>query len=525
MASVTFTSPSATNRSDGVATAQVTSPGSSRHLPVGQSVVRGALALLSTQPITWAASLLLATVVPRLLGSDLLGQYAIVITISGMAGTFAVLGISEYLVRRFAQHPETLRQDAGIALTIQTLSACIVVLGIAVAAPLLPTSVVGYPLLLAGLLPVLGAPAQTVLLSSFRGREQHRNYAWFNAISVVLSIICLVLVLLAGGNLVQASLVGGAAGIVTTIVTWKRSGLRPILPQFRVSSWWNFKRFILGGLPFLSWQVTLLAYGQIDRLLLGLYVPTSEVGWYAAAYQIIGIVVFVPTLVIAPLFPALSRSVHDASALRKTIAQTLRMLLIIMGLLCVGSIVVAPGVPSLFGWPEDFVHAVPLMTILALHLPIVAVDMVLGAVLMAIHQESRLVVVGLAAVVFNITANLVAIPFFQHTFGNGAIGASSVTVLTEVLMCVGAVVLIPKRLLDANVAWQAARLVAAGAVAVAAGLAVIVPAMAVLPVAVAIALAGACAVLVYLAIAAVLHAITANEVSSILTRLNRRTVN
>ena len=487
-------------------------------MPVGQSVVRGALALLSTQPLTWGASLLLATVVPRLLGSDLLGQYAIVITISGMASTLAVLGISDYLVRRFAQHPENLRHDAGMALAIQTFSAVIVTLVVVVAAPLLPGSVVSYPLLLAGLLPVLGAPAQTVLLSAFRGRERHRSYAWFNAISVVLSTFALVLVLLAGGNMVVATAVGGAMGILTSLVAWKLAGVRPVLPSLRALPLRDVRVFVAGGIPFLSWQVTLLAYGQIDRLLLGVFVPTSEVGWYAAAYQIIGIVVFVPTLVIAPLFPALSRSVHDAGTLRRTIAQTLRMLLIIMGLLGVGSIIAAPGVPTLFGWPSDFSNAVPLMMILALHLPIVAVDMVLGAVLMAIHRESRLVVIGLVAVLFNIGANIVAIPYFQHTLGNGAVGSSIVTVLTEILMCIGAVILIPKPLLDPTVAGEAARLALSGIIGALVGLAVLTPLMAALPAILAMAIAGSCGGLIYLAGALLLRAVTMDDIRPLLAR-------
>src|SRR5262249_6617151 len=157
-------------------------------------------------------------------------------------------------------------------------------------------------------------------------------------------------------------------------------------------------------------QVTLFAYGQIDRLLLGLFVPVSEIGWYAAAYQISGIPLFVPTLLIVSLFPALSRSAHDPEVVRKTITPTLRQLLVVMGLLCVGSIIIAPGVPTFFGWPADFANAVPLMIILALQMPVVAVDMVLGVVVMSMHRESKLVIVGLVALVFNIGGNVLAIP-------------------------------------------------------------------------------------------------------------------
>ncbi|HEX8967490.1 MAG TPA: hypothetical protein VF937_06405, partial [Chloroflexota bacterium] len=201
------------------------------HLPIGQSITRGALALLSTQPLTWGASLLTATLVPRLLGAQLLGELAIVVTIASVGSTLAALGISEFLVRRFAQQPQALRRDAGIALFVQTGAACLTALSFALALHLPVISFANYPLLLVGLLPVLGAPLQTVLLSSFRGREKHGSYAWTNAISVALSSGGMVLVLIAGGGVVLATAVGGALGIMTSLVAWRLSGVRPLLPR------------------------------------------------------------------------------------------------------------------------------------------------------------------------------------------------------------------------------------------------------------------------------------------------------
>ena len=424
-------------------------------------------------------------------------------------------------MRRFAQHPERDEQDAGLALTIQTISAVLVTLVIALAAPLLLGTVVAYPLLLAGLLPVLGSPAKTVLLSSFRGRERHGSYAWANACFVVTTVCSLVLVLLAGRERG-----GGDRGREHRGRSHKRRRVEAVRPaadpaeptRDAVERGAPIHR---RGLPFLSWQVTSLVYGYIDRILLGMLVPTSQVGWYAAAYQICAIVVFVPTLVIGPLFPALSRSVHDAPTLRRTITQTLRTLLIIMGLLAVSTVIAAPGVPRLFGWPDDFSNAVPLMTILALHLPIVACDMVLATVLMAIHRESRLIVVGLVAVLFNVGANLIAISFFQDTLGNGAIGSSIVTVLTEILMCIGAVMLVPKHLLDASVVWQSARLGLSGIVAALVGLAALEPLMASLAVVPALAIAGTVGALVYVGGAMLLRAITTDDVAPLVARVRK----
>lgn len=89
-------------RTDEMAGAVVTLPLArppTKQLSVGQSIARGALALLSVQPLTWAASLLTVVAVPRLRGADTFGQLTIAVTISTLAATTAGLGISEYLVR------------------------------------------------------------------------------------------------------------------------------------------------------------------------------------------------------------------------------------------------------------------------------------------------------------------------------------------------------------------------------------------------------------------------------------------
>jgi O-antigen/teichoic acid export membrane protein len=287
-------------------------------------------------------------------------------------------------------------------------------------------------------------------------------------------------------------------------IAWKFSGIRPERPPLSRSTLHDFGEFIHGGLGFLGWQIAQMAYSQIDRLLLGALVATTEVGWYSAAARIIAIPIFIPTLVITPLFPALSRSAHQPDVLRKSLRQALKVILLLTVPLSAGTIVVAPRIPSLFGWPADFEHAIPLMRIMALQLPIVSVGMVLGAVVMAIGREKRFVLIAVIATVFNVAANLAAIQLLEHMLGNGAIGAAIVMVSSEMVMLAGALVLIPKNLLDWRMGSDALRICAAGAATVVVGVLLE-------PIALALCIVGgaiACA-----AVAVVVRALTLDEVA------------
>lgn len=438
--------------------AQTTIP----RISVGESVMRGALAILSAQPLTWAITFLLATAAPRYLGSQALGQYTLAMTITVLATTVLGLGIPDFLTRRVAQRPGSAQRDVAVAMFLQTITMVCGALLIAFVVPLAAPAMLDPRLLDLALIAMILAPNQNLLLAALRGREQHGHYAWLNATWWVIGTGGSVVALFLGADVLTYTATGVVLTSIATLLNWKMSGLRVSVPRPNLELVSEFRQLIRGGLPFLSWNVTLTIYGSIDRVLLGIFVPSYELGWYAAAYRVIGITAFIPSLLTTPLLPAVSRNLHQPETLRRAIAQTLRVALLFTVPMSAGFFIVAPVVPVLFGWPADFDSAVPLMMILSLHIPIVAVDMLLGTVIMAIGREGRWVKVGLAAAAFNVAANLVCIPLFQNLGGNGAIGAAVTTVLTEVMMFFGALYLIPHNLIDRDVAWQALRIVFAG---------------------------------------------------------------
>jgi O-antigen/teichoic acid export membrane protein len=509
LATQTIEAPPTTESDD----AMTATGSNARHLPVGASITRGALALLSTQPVTWAGSLLTTIVAPRLLGAEGLGQYTIAFTIATLAATATGLGVSEFLVLRAAQSPATIRHDAGVALLVQTITTFLGALIILVLAPLGAFSVVDTRLLYIALPIMLITPAQTVLLSSFRGREMHGHYAWFNAASVVTGQVVGALALFAGGGVLIYTAIVGAVTVATTLITWKLSGLRPTFPAWGRSILGESRRFILGGLPFFTWQIVLAVTGQFDRVLLGWFVPAAEVGWYAAAYRIFAIPVFMPTLIINPLFPALSRSAHAPDTIRRTLTKTMRIVMLMMVPMTAGIVVVAPAIPSVLGWPADFSAATPMMIILSLQLPIIAVDMVYGVALMSLGRQRQWAYVGVAAAAVKFGLDLVVIPLFESRFGSGAVGASIVSLVTELVMFGGAVTLIPKHLLDPRVAWDATRIVMAGVATILVG-------GFLLPFALALAIVGGA--VAFLAVAIALRALQLEDVRPLLAHVRSR---
>jgi O-antigen/teichoic acid export membrane protein len=227
----------------------------------------------------------------------------------------------------------------------------------------------------------------------------------------------------------------------------------------------TWPRLIAGSAPFFVWQAALMVYGQIDIILLAIFTRDEVIGWYVAAYRILSIAMFAPTIISGVSFPALSESVYRAPARFLAIArQSLRIVVILTVPVAVGSIVVAEDLLEFLHYPDEFRHSIPIIAILGIHVPIASADIVIGTVLMARDKQRIWALTGVAAAVLNPAINLLLIPYFDNRFGNGAIGAATATVLTELFMMAMGLRLLKGSVFDRGSLMVAVRSVAAAVI-------------------------------------------------------------
>jgi O-antigen/teichoic acid export membrane protein len=143
--------------------------------------------------------------------------------------------------------------------------------------------------------------------------------------------------------------------------------------------------------------------------------------------------------------------------------QALRIVMFVSIPAAVGIALVAGDMFSVLGYSADYRNAIPLVQILSTGLPVIAVDVILGALLIAVDRQRQWLVVGCVALVLNPLLNSVAIPWTQRHYGNGAVGASVVTVTTEIVMLLGALRLRPAGILDERTAAYSMRCLLAAA--------------------------------------------------------------
>lgn len=409
-------------------------------------VVRNIIALLVNQLGTWTVTFVLTLVVPTYLGLHIFGLYSFVGTFVGFFALAMNLGTGTYLTWRIAREP----QEAG-KLTFNTLMLQLP-LGIAsgvLALTLMPLfdkhpDVTKLTLLM--LFSTLLSALTSTCVAAMSGLQRMRTPATLNVIGSGLGAALIVLCVQVNAGVLSIAAVGVLSQLVTFTATLLYTQVRiKMHPRLNVRLW---PKIVAGGMPFFLWSVVLLWYWQIDipllKVLCGAH-GDDVVGWYAAANKIIGIPVFLPNVVVTALLPALSRERSaDSPTFRALASRGIRLVAAVNIPAAVGMTMLSNSLTSLLHYPPNFDRVAPLIVILSWNMPLVAVDMVLGTVLVALGRQKAWTFVGVIAAVLNPLVNLWAIPYAQSVWSNGAIAASLTTIMSELIMLGGALYLCPK---------------------------------------------------------------------------------
>jgi O-antigen/teichoic acid export membrane protein/Mrp family chromosome partitioning ATPase len=409
-------------------------------------VRRNFASLLLSQVATLVVSLATAAIVPKRLGPTTFGVFSFAGAFLGFFLLLSSLGSTPFLVKTIAREPAQLGRYIFNAIAMKVVWGGILA-GTAIAA----AHLLGFPsqtvlIISVGSIGLVLSAVADILSAGLQGTERFGKLALWAAIQQYVTVGIAIGLLLDGKGVVVYTLALACSPIVSILANgyqlWPEIGARN---HIDLRLW---KRIGVGGLPFCLWNAILLIYGSIDILMLQQMSGSKTVGWYTLAYSWVGIPVFFPALLVSVVFPSLSNTALSTSSdFSRTVNRALQLAVFVGTPMAIGIALTAGNIIDFLHY-DSFHQAIPLIQILALHIPIVSMDMILATALTAKDRQKAWLVVGCVAVVFNPTLNLIAIPFANHRYGNGAIGASVVTVATEVVMMIGAIYLRPKGVLD-----------------------------------------------------------------------------
>lgn len=427
-------------------------------------LIKNISVLMLSQLATWVLTLLLTLFLPRYLGPESNGILAIAVSIWTLLQVFIGFGGDTYLVKQIARDPEQVYTFLGTTLGLRTIFYGIGLLLLSIGCWLLKMPLESVILVqLIGVSFFVGSLASAVT-ATLQGLEIMEYISIANVASRAINSFLGITVLLLGFGLYAVTgvmIVAAVALLVIQLYYLQRH--RPLQLRFE-------RRQVLpllrNSLPYVATAMVMVGYAQINVLVIGLMLSTKEVGWYGAASQLFGTLLFLPVVFATALLPQMTRAFStSADVLPLMFRKSLELVLLIGVPIGLGLLAVAePLVSFIFG--AEFGPTGPVLQVMGLALIVMYLNVMIGQYFTSIDRQNTWTVTIALSAVMMAGMTVVIVPWCQQLFGNGAVGGAISLLLAEASMVVVGGWLLRRELLNRALIWSIARIAIAGLVMV-----------------------------------------------------------
>jgi O-antigen/teichoic acid export membrane protein len=423
-------------------------------------VARNAGVLMVSQILTWGMTFLLTIFLPRELGATAIGQLHLADSLWAVAGIAIGFGMDTLLTKSIARSPgdaaALLRRSVALRVILYAVVFGLLYLyaRLAYAGPTVTVIlVVGAGSLFWQLSSAVQATLQGLERMAFISAGMVAGKAF-------ITIASLTLLFLGYGVAVMAA-VAAAGGLLTLLV--QVALLRRVLPQQTEASP-SSGQMLRAGLPYLANGLLLMAYMQLDVVIISLLVNETVVGWYGTADRLFGTLLFIPSVFITAVFPTLARmATEEGDALGRMMRRSFDLLLWLALPMGLGLVALAgPVVQLLFG--DEFRPSGPVLALFGIVLIFTYLNMLVGYFLISVDRQKEWAWVQAGALAASVPLDLLLVPWTQQQFGNGAMGGAIAFIITEAGMLTAGLVMLPAGTLSWRTnGWRGARALLAAA--------------------------------------------------------------
>jgi O-antigen/teichoic acid export membrane protein len=426
----------------------------------GRTIAKNATVLMLSQGLTWALTLLLTIFLPRYLGVTAIGKWHLANSLWMIVNVVIAFGMGTLITKEVARSPEKLTSLFNTSLWIRTF---LYVFGFV--ALVIYAYAVNYPeetiiiIFIVGISSLFGQYAG-VSRAALEGLERMEYIAIAEILSkLVYTVVAIILLLLGYGLVAIASVAILSALANLFIITYFLNRLSRLRFSFsRKQIAWMLK----ASVPYFMSGIFWVIYAQIDVVFISLLVSEDGVGWYSAADRLFGTFLFIPTIFLTAVFPAMSRTyLQGVNSMSALMGKSFDLLLIISMPMGLGLLAVANSlVVLLFG--AEFANSGPILAIFGIVLIFTYQNMLLGQFLISSDRQNKVAVIMAVATFATIPLDLLFIPLSQSLFNNGAIGGAMAFVVTEVGMMIAMIRYLPAGALTKRNVKLAAKVILAG---------------------------------------------------------------
>lgn len=393
---------------------------------VGRKIALNVIANSFAKILSTILALVSVGFITRYLGKEGFGNYATAVAFLSFFSALADLGLYNISTREISRPGAEEKKIMGNVLSLRIFSSLLVL----ILAPLIIFFLPYSREIKEGIIIVATAFLFSSTYQVLNGVFQ-KNLAMYKVAIGELSgkIVQVVIVVLTTMNdwgfdwIIMAMLFNMLVSFLI-IFFWSRQYIK-IKLQF------NFqycRDFLKESLPMGAVAIISFVYFKIDTILLSLMKGGTDVGIYNAAYKVLENSTFFPALICGLVLPIMSRDIFTNRKNFELISdKTFKFFIILIIPLTVATLFLAEGIIGLIGG-SGFSESCQVLRILIFSLALIFLGHFFNAILIVSNLQKKLMLVLMAAAIFNVAFNAILIPRFSY------LGAAYVSVGTEVLV-------------------------------------------------------------------------------------------
>ena len=293
--------------------------------------------------------MLLTIFLPRYLGVSAVGQFHLANSLWAIGAIIASFGMDLLVTKEIARDAERTAELVGTSISLRLVLYAASFLGIGIY-----THIAGYPTETIQVVYIVGIAnlflqITSAFKSALKGLERMEFISLANIITKALITLSTIIVLLLGYGVIIVALVGAAAAVINVFIQgFYLKRLQNTRDRFhRKLIPWMLK----ASFPYMMVYVFLVIYQQVDIVIISLLVDEKNVGWYGSADQLFGTLLFIPTVFITAIYPALSRSfTNNTGSLDTLMRKGFYLLLLACMPIGLGLLVVSDQLVVLLYW-------------------------------------------------------------------------------------------------------------------------------------------------------------------------------
>ncbi len=394
-----------------------------------QNIFKNIGSLFTSQVLAYIITLIFTIYLVRYLGVVNYGILSFALALTSMLGIFADFGLNILMTREIAKDKSLTTKYINNIYSIKLIQVTILMIFVIILIKILNYPIETAYVLYFMMIFLIFTIFSNFFTSIFQSYEKLEYQSIASVLNSTLMLVGVLVLIYYAYNIIAFTILYAIVSSIILIYYLFISSkiFKFSRPRFEIDlDFW--KPTIRTAIEFGVVGVFVTIYIWIDSVMLSFMQGNDAVGLYNAAYRIVLLLLFIPTVINSAIFPVMSRMyVSSRNSIQKIVEKYFKFMLLIGIPIGVAITILANQIIiSIFG--KSFVESAPALQILIWATVFTFGNAAFVQLFQSINKQILLTKITLIGMIVNIVLNLILIPKFSY------IAASFDTLLTEFII-------------------------------------------------------------------------------------------